>query len=491
MTRSADILVVGGGTSGAALAGLLAKDQNRKVLLLEAGPDYGALTDGSWPPELLDASTIPQSHSWGYSGINHRSQTEPHPYNRARVIGGCSSHNGCVALLGHRRDYDGWAELGNDGWSWDAVAPAFERSKEALRLRIPRDQELTPIQAAFVEGAVEAGIPRVEDLNDPDDVEGVAPSPANVFNGVRWNSSLAYIDPVRGQGNLTVVGNALVDRVIFDGNRAVAVEAFIDGQAERFEAGEIVLSAGAYGSPAIMLRSGIGPADDLSALDIDVMHDLVGVGGNLADHPVLHVNLEPSAKLLSQMEIFGTVNWLPDEQALLKARSSLGDEAFDLHLYSVSGQNPVLGGRQSAIEVSCIMPYSSGQMKLASKDPSAAPIIDHGYLSDPEGHDLAVLMDGLDLARQITGRMRERGLIDRELSPGDELSNPTDDLRRWARRRRSGSTITRPAAARWGRRATRRPSSILVARSTVSTGYRSAMLRSSRSSCEPTPTCRR
>ena len=433
MTRSADILVVGGGTSGAALAGLLAKDQNRKVLLLEAGPDYGSLTDGSWPPELLDASTIPQSHSWGYSGMNHPSQSEPHPYNRARVIGGCSSHNGCVALLGHRRDYDGWAELGNDGWSWDAVAPAFERSKEALRLRIPRDQELTPIQAAFVDGAVEAGIPRVEDLNDPDDVEGVAPSPANVFNGVRWNSSLAYIDPIRGQGNLTVVGNALVDRVIFDGNQ------------RRRRRGVHRRAGGALRSRTrsscrrelmALRRSccgpGIGPADDLSALDIDVIHDLVGVGGNLADHPVLHVNLEPSAKLLSQMEIFGTVNWLPDEQALLKARSSLGDEAFDLHLYSVSGENPVLGGRQSAIEVSCIMPYSSGQMKLASKDPSAAPIIDHGYLSDPEGHDLAVLMDGLELARQITGSMRQRGLIDRELSPGDGLSSD-DDLRRWAK----------------------------------------------------------
>ena len=432
MTRPADILVVGGGTSGAALAGLLARDGSRRVLLLEAGPDYGALTDGGWPAELLDASTIPQTHSWGYSGINHPSQTEPHPYDRARVIGGCSSHNGCVALLGHRRDYDRWAELGNEGWSWEAVAPAFERSKEALRLRIPRDQELTPIQAAFVEGAVEAGIPRVEDLNDPDDVEGVAPSPANIFNGVRWNSSVAYLDPVRGQGNLTIVGNALVDRVILDGNRAVAVEAIIDGRAERFEAGEIVLSAGAYGSPAIMLRSGIGPAGDLTALDIDMAQDLPGVGGGLADHPVLHVNLEPSAKLLRQMEIFGTVNWLPDEQALLKARSSLCEEAFDLHLYSVSGENPVFGGRQSAIEVSCIMPRSSGQMKLSSKDPLAAPLIDHGYLSDPEGHDLAVLMDGLKLARQITGSMRERGLIDRELSPGDGLQSE-EELRRWAR----------------------------------------------------------
>ncbi|CAN5655039.1 GMC family oxidoreductase [soil metagenome] len=430
MRQPVDVLVVGGGTSGAALAGLLARDSGRTVTLLEAGPDYGAFDDGGWPAELLDASTIPGTYDWGYSGMNHPTQREPSPYNRARVIGGCSSHNGCVALLGHRRDYDHWAELGNDGWDWESVAPAFERAKEALRVRIPQDQELTPYQAAFVDGAVSAGIPRVEDLNDPDDVEGVAPSPANIFNGVRWNTAIAYLDPVRRQGNLTVVGHALVDRVVVDGRRAVAVEAIVDGRAERFDAGRIVLAAGAYGSPAILLRSGVGPAADLAALGIDVAHDLPGVGQHLADHPVVHVNLQPTAKLLAQMEIFGTVNWLPDEQTLLKARSSDCQEAFDLHLYAVSGQNSVVGGRQSVIEVSCIIPRSSGRLSLSSADPEAWPVIDHGYLTDPDGHDLSVLLDGLSLARRIAANMREAGAVEGISSP-DESVTSVDDLSRW------------------------------------------------------------
>ncbi|HLT20687.1 MAG TPA: GMC family oxidoreductase N-terminal domain-containing protein [Thermomicrobiales bacterium] len=430
MAQIADVLVVGGGTSGAALAGLLARDRSRRVMLLEAGPDYGALAEGRWPAELLDASRIPGTHDWGYSGTNYPGQVAPAAYNRARVIGGCSSHNGCVALLGHRRDYDRWAELGNDGWAWADVAAAFERAKEALRVRIPGDQEMTPFQAGFVEAATGAGIPRVDDLNDPDDVEGVAPSPANIVNGTRWNTALAYLDPVREQGNLAVIGDALVDRVIFDGRRAVAVEAIVDGRRERYEAGRIVLSAGAYGSPAILQRSGVGPADDLEALGIAVIHDLPGVGRGLTDHPVVHIGLRPSERLLRQMEVFGTVNWLPDEQALLKAQSSRCDEAFDLHLYAVGGRGFGQAEREFVIEVSCVIPRSSGKLTLTSLDPEAPPAIDHGYLTDPDGHDLAVLLDGIGLARRIAANMRDAGLIERVLAPDESLTSD-DDLRRW------------------------------------------------------------
>ncbi len=429
MSQSADVLIVGGGTSGAALAGLLARDPNRSVLLLEAGPDYGAMSEGRWPAELLDASTIPLTHDWGYSGLTHDNQSEPRAFDRARVIGGCSAHNGCVELVGHRRDYDRWAELGNEGWSWDEVAPAFERAKEGLRVRIPRDQEVTPYQAAFIEGAVAAGVPRVDDLNVPDDLAGVAPSPVNIVNGVRWNAALGYLDAVRGQGNLTVVGDALVDRVIFDGRRAVAVEAIVNGQRQRYEAGRIVLSAGAYGSPSILLRSGVGPAGDLEELGVEVLHDLPGVGRNLTDHPMAGLRLRPSAKLLSQMEVFGMVNWLPDEQALLKARSSHCDEAFDLHLFAVSGREED-GSYRLAIEVSCVDPRSAGRLTLPSTDPAATPLIDHGYLTDPAGRDLAVMLDGVALARRIADHMRDEGLVEDELAPGANVTSQ-DDLSRW------------------------------------------------------------
>ena len=248
-----DLLVVGGGTAGAALAGIVARDGDRSVVLLEAGPDYGPLAAGRWPADLLDARRLPLSHEWGHAGLAHPSHTEQTAFNRARVIGGCSSHNGCVALLGHREDYDTWARLGNEGWGWESVAPAFERAKRGLLVRLVDDAEVTPFQAAFVEAAVAAGIPRVRDLNDPDDVAGVAASPVNIFEGMRWNSALGYLDPVRDRPNLTVVGDALVERVVLDDGRAVAVEAILDGERVRIAARRIVLAAGAYGSPAILL----------------------------------------------------------------------------------------------------------------------------------------------------------------------------------------------------------------------------------------------
>ena len=223
----ADILIVGGGTSGAALAGILSRDPHRTVTLLEAGPDYGSLAGGQWPADLLDARRLPESHQWGYAGQVHATQTGSTNFSRARVLGGCSAHNGCVALLGHRRDYDAWAARGNDGWGWDTVAPAFARAMTTLRVRQPTDGELTPFHAALHAGQWTTGIPPSANLNDPDEDAGVGASPVNIVDGVRWNSALAYLDPVRGQGNLTIVPDALVDRVQIRGGRAVAVEAII------------------------------------------------------------------------------------------------------------------------------------------------------------------------------------------------------------------------------------------------------------------------
>src|SRR5947209_8341947 len=182
--REIDILIVGGGTAGAALAGIVARDTDRSVVLLEAGPDYGPLAAGRWPAGLLDARQLPGTHDWGYQGIAHPTQETPIPFDRARVIGGCSAHNGCVALLGHRRDYDHWAELGNTGWGWEDVAPSFERAKQGLRVRLVDDAELTPFHRAFRDGTVAAGVPLVRDMNDPDDNAGVAASPVNIADGI-------------------------------------------------------------------------------------------------------------------------------------------------------------------------------------------------------------------------------------------------------------------------------------------------------------------
>lgn len=417
-----DLLIIGGGSAGAALAGSVARDTDLNVVLLEAGPDYGAFDGGGWPADLLDALRFPETHGWGYSGLNRPGHRERTPYDRARVIGGCSSHNGCVEVIGHRRDYDRWAELGNPGWGWDDLAPAWERARQALRVRIPEDDELTPFHGAFMEGAVAAGIPRVHDLDDPEDVSATGISPVNIIDGVRWNTAFGYLDPVRERANLTIAANAFVDRVIIEQGQAVAVIARIDGDWRRIEAHRIVLSAGAYGSPAILMRSGIGKPDELREVGVEPLHELPGVGKALTDHPLTSIELRATDKLARQMELFSRERWTPDEQTILKTRSPRCNEAFDLHLYGILRRDPAAeSGWRYSIPSSTVAVASSGAIKLTSADPLAPLHIDHGYFTDPEDLDRAVLVDGLELAREIAGHLERMGLVRGELRPGPDV----------------------------------------------------------------------
>jgi choline dehydrogenase len=428
-----DLLICGGGTAGAALAGIIARDTDLNVVVLEAGPDYGARLSGRWPAELLDARCIPDTHQWGYSGSSHRAHLHETAFERAKVIGGCSAHNGCVALLGHRLDYDAWAKLGNTGWDWESVAPAFARARAGLRVRAVLDHEVTPYHAAFIDGAVAAGIPRSPDMNDPDEKTGVAASPVNIHDGIRWNTALGYLDPVRERPNLTIIGDALVDRVEVRGGRAVAVHALINGQPERIEAQRIVISGGAYGSPAILLRSGVGPGRELHELGIAVTHDLPGVGKALADHPAVNLRYQASATLNDAMEQFRAGNWTPDEQSLAKVRSRRCQEAFDLHLYAVAGWRMDDGTLEYAVAVSSVYPRSLGQLTLRSQDPTAPPRIEHNYLSDPDDEDITVLLDGVELTREIMAKPIRDGLLAEETWPGNDLRT-REQLRDWIER---------------------------------------------------------
>lgn len=425
-----DLLICGGGTAGAALAGIIVRDTDQRVVVLEAGPDYGRLSDGRWPEDLLDARRIPDSHQWGYAGSSHHAHTHTTSFERARVIGGCSAHNGCVALLGHRRDYDAWAEMGNVGWDWESVAPAFARAQAVLRVRQVPDAAITPYHAAFIDAAVASGIPLSPDMNDPDEDTGVAASPVNISEGVRWNTALGYLDPVRDRPNLTVIGDALVDRVEIKAGRAVAVHAIIDGQPLRVAARRIVLAGGAYGSPAILLRSGVGPADELCDLGISVVHDLPGVGKALADHPAVNFRYRASQRLNDAMEAFRANTWTPDEQSLAKVRSSRCHEAFDLHLYAVAGWRMDDSSLEYAVAVSSVYPRSLGQLTLTSTDPSAPPRIEHNYLSDLNHDDIEVMLDGAELTRAIMAKPIRDGLLEKETWPGNEVQTRAQ-LREW------------------------------------------------------------
>jgi choline dehydrogenase len=422
LPKFADTVVIGGGTAGAAVAGLLAQHSDQSMLLLEAGPDYGPFAAGRWPSDLTDAVTIPTSHDWGYaSGKLYAPRVVD--YARARVIGGCSSHNGCAAIWGSRVDYNGWAALGNPGWSTDELRPLFEAGSERLRVRIPESAEITPFQRASLDAAVAAGIPRVADLNNLDENLGMAPSPANIANGVRWNTAFAYLDAVRERSNLTIAGNVTCDRFeIKSGRVSAIVVAGRDGPV-KVEADRVVVAAGTYGSPAILARSGIGDSRELRAAGITATHDLPGVGRNLHDHPRISINYAGTRELEEMMAEFARDRWMPEEQTIAKVRSSRFTQAFDLHVYPVGGRDAATPPRwRWTLEVACLTPHSRGALKIASADPAAPPIIDHRYLSDPDDEDLRVLIDGIALAREIAAKPALSPLVGDELSPGSAIT---------------------------------------------------------------------
>jgi choline dehydrogenase len=427
---SADVVVVGGGPAGCALAGTLAERSSAEVLLVEAGPDYGPHDSGRWPSDLLEAFDLAESHGWNY----HSEDLIPGrmvAFSRARVIGGCSAHNGCAAIWGHRADYDAWAAAGNEGWSTDDLLPIFHHVSERMRVRIPGAEEITPFHGLMLGAAEAIGIPLVDDLNDLDEPVGMAASPANVSNGIRWNAAFAFIDPNRGRPNLRVLGDTLVDRIRIEGDRATGVHVHGPGGAGEIAAGTVVLCGGAYNSPTVLLRSGIGDEVDLQELSIPVVHHLPGVGRNLHDHPAVAFRMAGSDELKTLMREWGKEHWLPEEQTIAKLRSSRCEEAFDLHIYPEGG--PYHLGRTEwifAIPVACMTPRARGAVRLRSADPTVPPSIDHNYLGDPEGHDLAVLADGVEIALDLAAAGNRHGLLGPIIEP-PELLNSRFELEAW------------------------------------------------------------
>jgi choline dehydrogenase len=408
--HEADYVIVGAGSAGCVLAARLSENPATSVLLLEAGGEDRKL-------EIRVPAAFSRLYrselDWGFStvpqpGLDGREIAFP----RGKVVGGCSSINAQMAIRGHRADYDGW---GIPGWGWDELQPYFDRSVGPFALAEQRDP--SPLTSAFVAAAVEAGIPRAADLNAPR-AEGVAQVLVNQRRGRRWSVADGYLRPARRRPNLKVLTRAHAARVVLEDGRAVGVEARRHGQAERVTARrEVILSAGAIGSPHLLLLSGI---------------DAPGVGENLQDHLVGGL----LATTTSTRTLYNAESWSNLIRYLLLRRGPLTSnvaeaaafvrtapelEAPDLELIFA----PVLFVDEGlvpppehglTIGTIALQPRSSGSVKLRSSDLSEPPLIDPGYLSD-EG-DSRVLLHGVRLARRLLKTSALKPFVGEELLPG-------------------------------------------------------------------------
>ncbi|MGC7098785.1 GMC family oxidoreductase [Amycolatopsis lurida] len=397
-------VIVGAGSAGGVLAARLTEAHEREVMVLEAGPDFA----GDPPREVVDPAEVgPTGWDWGLTadlGTGRRS-----PVFAGRLVGGSSATNNVMALRGRPGDYDAWAE----GWSYDELAEAFARVETdhdfgdrpwhgtagPVPIARYRRADLPPHQHAFLDACAAAGHPPVEDHNAPGAV-GAGPLPLNADAGVRQSTALTYLATARDRPNLTIQPDTVVDRVLFEHGRAVGVQC-ADGH--RIAADEVILAAGAYGSPAVLLRSGIGPGAQLRQLGIPVRAELPGVGANLHDHPLLRLGYVAT----------GTPEPLPC-QTLLTLNSA------ELQIFP----SAIADGGELSLLVALLRPVSRGRVRLVSGEPHAAPAIDVGLLTHAD--DLPRLRDGVRHARALAETEPLAGLLRTETWPGREVTTDAE-----------------------------------------------------------------
>ena len=472
--RRFDYIIVGAGTAGCVLANRLSQDPSKQVLLLEAGKKDNYF----WidvPVGYLYTIGNPRT-DWCFeteaeAGLNGRSIG----YARGKVLGGCSSINAMIYMRGQQSDYDHWAALGNSGWGWQDVLPVFRRSESYQHgaddfhggngeLRVEERRVNWEILDAWRDAAEECGIPKIDEFNRGDNF-GNAYFQMNQRNGKRWSAVRAFLDPIKGRSNLTILTEASVREICFDDNpiepTATGVKVRHDGHEQLFHANnEVILAAGAIASPQLLQLSGIGASEVLHKHDIKTLIELPGVGENLQDHLQIRtiysvdntVTLNQRARTPWGMALMGLEYFLRKTGPLTMPPSQLGAFAksdpsqstanIEWHVQPLSLDkfgSPLHKYNAITPSVCNVRPTSRGQISLRDRNPDSAPLIQPNYLSTAE--DRATAVAGLKFTREIMAAPALAPFAPHELKPGahlitdDDLAQAAGDL---------GTTIFHP-----------------------------------------------
>ena len=450
-----DYVIVGAGTAGCALANRLSADQRNQVLLLEAGGSdnyiwtkipVGYLYCMGNPRTDWDFKTAPTD------GLNGRSLNYP----RGRVMGGCSSINGMIYMRGQARDYDHWAQMGNQGWSWEEVLPYFKKSEDYYaggdemhgsggEWRVEEQRLSWEILDHFKKACIQAGIPETSDFNRGNN-EGVGYFHVNQRTGWRWSSATAFLKPAKSRKNLHILSGAQAEALTFSGQKVTGIDFFHHNQRCNVRAGsEVILCSGAIGTPHLLQLSGIGAESDIKSHGIEMHHALPGVGKNLQDHLQIRTifkvknikTLNDYAETLSgKMRIgleyllkrSGPMSMAPSQLgAFVKSDAGLETPDLQYHVQPLSldafGQ-PLHPFSAFTASVCNLRPYSRGEVKIRSAEPFDSPDIAPNYLSD--AHDRKIAAQSIRLTRKIVGQKALNPYVTQEFLPGAEFETDTD-----------------------------------------------------------------
>ena len=465
-TAEYDHIIVGAGSAGCVLAARLTEDQRTRVLIMEAG---GRDSNPAVQIPAAFSRLFKSPCDWNYTTVPQRELDGRSLYwPRGKMLGGSSSMNAQMHVRGNRLDYDGWAALGNTGWAYDDVLPYFRRMEHNERgpspfrgrggpVTVTELRDPNPATTAFIEAAVQAGLARSADVNG-ERQDGVDFTQVTQKRGVRASAAAAYLRPALRRQNLTLVTNAHATRVLFEGRRASGVEYVKAGRrASARVKGEVILAGGAVNSPQLLMLSGVGAGNDLRAVGVDVLHDLPGVGKHLQDHLVVGavVKARTTDTLVAAESISSMFRFLTMRRGMLTSNVAeacgffrVPDDEPAPNLELIFAPAPFIDHGLTRVTehglslgVVLLQPKSSGSITLRSADPLDAPLIEPAYLTDPDGQDMRLLVEGLKVVWRVMRSPALASFAGDAMIPGTE---PRTDAERQALIRQRAETLYHP-----------------------------------------------